>query len=80
MLTEAIHDDRMTARGNEAVAYSRVTKYLRTAQFDPPKSLQTWTQVHLTSPRSLQMLSRVSLNHEYLDPGAHSWSADVCNM
>jgi hypothetical protein len=35
MLGQATHDDRMARLGSEAVAYSTVTKYLRTAQFDP---------------------------------------------
>jgi hypothetical protein len=34
MSPQAIHDDLMATLGNEAVVYRRVTKYLRTAQFD----------------------------------------------
>jgi hypothetical protein len=48
MSAQAIHDDLLATLGNEAVAYSRVTKYLRTAQFDLTKSLQTPIQVHPT--------------------------------
>jgi hypothetical protein len=47
----------MATLGNEAVAYSRVTKYLRTAQFNPIKSLQTPMQVHLSAPRRLQQVA-----------------------
>jgi hypothetical protein len=35
MSAQTIHNDLLATLGNEAVAYSRVTKYLRTAQFGP---------------------------------------------
>jgi hypothetical protein len=35
MSAQTIHDDLIATPGKEAVEYSRVTKYLRTAQFDP---------------------------------------------
>jgi hypothetical protein len=36
-LVQAMHGDLIATLVNEAVAYSRVTKYLRTAQFNPTK-------------------------------------------
>jgi hypothetical protein len=37
MLAQAIHDDHVATLGVEAAACSAVTKYLRTARFDPAK-------------------------------------------
>jgi hypothetical protein len=37
MSAQAIHDDLVATLGAEAPAYSTVTKYLRTAPFDPAK-------------------------------------------
>jgi hypothetical protein len=37
MSAQAIHDDLVATLGYKALAYSTVTKYLRTARFDPAK-------------------------------------------
>jgi hypothetical protein len=51
MLAQAIHDDPVATLGAEAPAYSTVTKYLRTAQFDPAKHPRNChvSLLHLTS-------------------------------
>jgi hypothetical protein len=50
MVLDGIHDDLVRTLGNDAVAYSTVTKYARSAQFsgrkEPPLSkLQMWNAV-----------------------------------
>jgi hypothetical protein len=51
MSAQAIHDDLRARLGNEAVAYSRVTKYIRMAQFAPTKVLSNpdASSPHVTS-------------------------------
>jgi hypothetical protein len=38
MSAQAIHDDLVATLGYKALAYSTVTKYLRTVGFDPAKN------------------------------------------